>query len=168
MWQGNGRASETRCVEQREIYSLGGSLTPPSNYHAEMRKLGGTGRSLKNSGHSLVRLDHSQRRPRCSQQDFDHSLTRLFLPGFPWESPTALSNHVACLQTSFVCCRFLGRQTSAALGSLVTPTILLQPAAALGTSALSSFLSQILTRVYIQITGLWLSHNKGRGLISWE
>ena len=42
------------------------------------------------------------------------------------------------------------------------------PPKPLGTSALSSFLSQILTRVYIQITGLWLSHDKGRGLISRE
>ena len=112
-----------RCVGQRETYSWGGSPTPPSNYLAEMSKLGRTGRSQKNSGHNLVRLDHSQmRRPRCSQQDSGHSPTRLFPPGFPWESPTALSSHVACLRTSFVCCRFLGRQTSAALGSLVTPT----------------------------------------------
>ena len=95
---------------------------PPSSYHAEMCKLGRTGRSLKNSGHSLMRLDHSQRRSRCSLQDFDHSLMRLFLPGFPWESPIALSSHVVCLRMSFVCCRFLGRQTSAAWGSLVTPT----------------------------------------------
>jgi len=111
-----------RCVGQRETYSWGGSPTPPSNYHAEMSKLGRPGRSLKNSGHSLVRLDHSQRRPRCSQQDFGHSLKRLFLPGFPSESPTALSSHVACLRMSFVCCRFLGRQRSAVWGSLVTPT----------------------------------------------
>ena len=38
-------------------------------------------------------------------------------------------------------------------------------AASLGTSALSSFLSQILTRVYIQMTDLWLSHRE-RVLIS--
>ena len=112
-----------RCVGQRETYSLGGSPMPPSNYHVEMCKLGRTGRSQKNSGHSLVRLDHSQRRSRCSQQDFDHSLTRLFLPGFPWESPIALSSHVACLRMSFVCCRFLGRQRSAVWGSPVTPTL---------------------------------------------
>ena len=112
-----------RCAGLMETYSWGGSLTPPSNYHAEMSKLGRTGRSQKNSGHNLVRLDHSQmRRPRCSQQDSGHSPTRLFPPGFPWESPTALSSHVACLRMSFVCCRFLGRQTSAASGSLVTPT----------------------------------------------
>ena len=47
-------------------------------------------------------------------------------------------------------------------------TLTIPPLQTLGTSALSSFLSQILTRVYIQITGLWLSHNMGRDLISWK
>ena len=106
-----------RCVAQKETDSLGGSLTPLSSFHAEMNKLGRTGH-----GHSLVRLGHSQRRLLCSRQDSDRSRRRLFLQGFPWESPTALSSHVACLRMSFVCCRFLGRQTSVASGSLVTPT----------------------------------------------
>ena len=106
-----------RCVAQKETYSLGGSLTPLSSFHAEMNKLGRTGH-----GHSLVRLDHSQRRLLCSRQDSDRSRRRLFLQGFPWESPTALSSCAACLQMSFVCSRSLGKQRSGALGSPVTLT----------------------------------------------